>query len=367
MKIMRIVYVFIGAWMLAAGAFAQGDEFSMDDLRNQALQGAVDKARTELAGVQPARNKTIGVLPILGDNANRDMENRLKTALTRTGFTVVEARNDPLWDEIMREIEWGERKNDILDERTLVQFGRLKGIQAVLYGGVDQSIRPERMVFVEIELHLSSLETREHLWGGRFAERRYAAREMRGVVDLDSLVRRALQAAVTDATRGVATAPALADPVTAAILPLSGDLDNYATHLTIDALTSAGNVRLRELDLSTLGEARALLRDQPATADAVLVGAVRDVTPRHLEHDEIYQRTYKAEAEVQLSLEDARTGEKIWSGTGNGIVREVEKDRPIPLIRRLLRDYSRVFIGIGVFIVVVIVWGAFKRATTRVR
>lgn len=365
MKPIRIMYLITAGIIFSAGYIARAD-LTMADIRNQAVQGAVDKAQAELSTLQVARDKTIGILPMGGD-ANREVEQRLMTALTRAGFTVVEARNDPLWDEIMREIEWGDRKQDIVDEATLVKFGQLKGMQAVLYGNVHDLTRPGRMVFVEIELHISSLQTRQHLWGGRFAERRYTAGEMRGVVDLDSLVRRALQSAVADAVKTLVSAPAMSTTRSAALLPLAGDLDGYATGLISDAVTAAGNVTLRELDVRTLGEARALLRDQPTTADAVLVGAVRDLTPRYLVHDEIFQRTFKAEAEVQLRIEDAVSGDILWSGTGNAMVEEVEKEPTIPLVNRLFKEYPKVFIGIGIFLAIVIVWGAFKRSMTRVR
>ncbi len=353
----RWTKVVMGAAMLVCAAGMTGRaNVALEDARDQAAQGAVAKAQTALAGVTAARDRTVAVLPIAG---GRDLgiDGRLRAALTAAGFSVVDAREE-LWDEIVEAIERGERRLDILDERTLVQFGRLREYQVVLYGQVVERIEPGRMVYAEIELHLSSLETREHLWGDRFAERIYLAMDMRGPVALDALVRKALQAAVVEATDTLARAP---EGISAALLPLAGDLDSYATGLVRDAFSALGTVTLREHNLRTRAEARSVLRDQPSMADAVLVGAVRDLTPRYLVRDEILRKVYQAEAEIQLSIEGREAGDILWSNTGSSVVDEVVQ-RTIPeVISKLWEDYARVFIGLGIIIAIALFWNARKR------
>lgn len=100
------------------------------DTMRQALQQAVDEAKASMqAAGLPAEN--VSLLPIQGDQ-NGYVKGLLKNAATAAGLSYVEHGGDPLWDAILSEIEWDERKGDMLDQSTLVKFGQLQDRKSVV-------------------------------------------------------------------------------------------------------------------------------------------------------------------------------------------------------------------------------------------
>ena len=59
------------------------------------------------------------------------LSGRLKSMLNKAGFTCIDGKDDPMLDEILKEIEWSERKSDIIDPSTAVKFGKLKAFAAM--------------------------------------------------------------------------------------------------------------------------------------------------------------------------------------------------------------------------------------------
>ena len=233
-------------------------------------------------------------------------------------------KDDPFWDQVLAEVAWSERKADMLDPATLNRFGRLKAARLLMYGAVRDIAFDGRKGFVEIELHLSSIETKQHLWGQVFARRFYLAQDMQGVVNLDDDARQVLRQVMEKARESLGQSPRLAAVHTLVMTPLSGDLDGYAATLLVGEITKIGSLTLRDVDVQTLAEARQLLRDNPATADAILHGAVRDL------HREPVSRDAKGDvsryrAEVQLRLLSAASGEVLWADTVSSTL-----DRTVP-------------------------------------
>ena len=140
----------------------------------------------------PFGQKTITILPFAG-NFNDVLSGRLKNIITETGFTCVEAKDDPMWNEIVKEIAWDERKSDILDPATIVKFGKLKASQILLYGKVRALDQNADRVYAEIELHAIDIATKQHVWGGSFVCRLYKGKDMQGIVSLDNELRNLLK------------------------------------------------------------------------------------------------------------------------------------------------------------------------------
>lgn len=256
------------------------------------------------------RDATIAILPV-----KRDMDDFalgiLKNAATAAGLNCVEGKEDPFVQEIFKEIEWDERKDDILDPATLARFGKLKAPKLLMYGAVRDATGGNGRAYAELEVHVSSIETKQHLWGQVFARRFYSAPDLVGLVEMDPDVRQLIRQSFERGIVSLQSSPKLNNIQTVAIVPLAGDFDRFVTGL-VENMISKTRLLPKQLDTATLGEARALLRDNPQAADAVLYGAVRDLSRkllnRYPDRDE-----FETSSAVQLTIQDAKTGNVLWS------------------------------------------------------
>lgn len=330
----------------------------------QALQKAVSEAGQSLADASLPEGQTVSVLSVRGDQEGY-VEGLLKNAVTSADIPYVEGGQDPVWDAILREVEWDERKEDMLDPATLSKFGKLKSTQLLLYGTVREVTETPQRVYVELELHLSSIETKQHVWGGIFAHRFYLPDTVQGLMELDEAVRETLKEAVADAGATVTASPKLGDVSTVAVVPFAGDIDGYVEQLAVDMLSNT-ELTPRELDFSTLAEARQAMRDTPDRADAILVGAVRDLS-RELVEELPQKTTYEVRAEVQLSIQNAANGDVLWSQTVSAKTEDVEETSIEETAWSLLKDNPMwtVYALGGLVALIIIV--AFLRSTRRVR
>ncbi|NLB68375.1 MAG: hypothetical protein GX804_01630 [Lentisphaerae bacterium] len=286
-----------------------------EDIR-QAIQGALKEASVSLkqSGIQAG--VPISSLPIHNDK-NGYVESQIKLGVTDAGLQYVEGKTDPFWDEVLSEVAWNTRKADMMDQKTLVTFGKLKASKILIYGTVRAAEKTGRRVYAEIELHASSLETKEHLWGGNFAKRIYlpGPEPIYGITDIPSEIRDPMKAQLgSRVADSLKRASEKLSPIkTVAFVPLAGDVDQYVTLMMRDAI-SGSHLNPKGLDLNTLGEARMLLRDQPVQADALLYGAVRDISQK-LSSRTFASTTWLVEAEIQSCIEDSTSNEVLWSDT----------------------------------------------------
>lgn len=364
---MIAVMALLGCMLTGSTAWAMFPEDVRQALRvmvREAVQPSLSKSGL------PA-DKTISILPISGDQ-DRVLMGLLKHAIQDAGLKCVEGKNDPFWNDVLAEVEWDERKADILDTQTLVTFGKLKATQFLMYGFVREATTSGQRVFVEIELHVSSIETKAHIWGDVFAQRIYKDNAIRGIVEIDESVRRVLaetfekgRASLTDA------AGQLGEIDTAALVPLAGDVDGYVTS-RVEALLSRSTVTPKNLNVSTLGEAEALLRDNPSRADAIVHGSVRDLSRerknRHYLRDGNFMVIdHEVRAEVQLKLQESETGAIPWSTTLTAMTIDPVEITWSDLIYEHPKEAIKLALGTVGVIVLLIVIGMFLRSTRRVR
>lgn len=278
----------------------------------QALRLAADDLRDALRQSTLPKTETLAILPVQGDRDAYAI-GLIKNAATEAGLTCVEGKEDPFWDEVVKEVEWDERKDDILDGATLAKFGRLKAAKLLLYGAVRGAGDTGNRGYAELEVHVSAIETKQHLWGKVFARRFYRPGEVTGLVDIDPDVRQILRQAFDATQTRLKSAEKLQGIRNIAIVPLAGDLDGFVTGLAENML-SGTQFFPKHLDFLTLGEARAYLRDNPAAADAVLSGALRDLSRKKL-NEYPTGTNYEVSASVQLTIQSAKTGDVLWSDT----------------------------------------------------
>lgn len=318
MNMFRKMGLFTAGVVLTAGAtLAQSTEY--DETFRQSVQGAVAEAKAALAATDKVPSgMTLALLPIEGDGDGW-ISGLLKVALTGAGKSCVTAKEDPLFSEILKEIEWDERKADILDAKTIDRFGKLKSAQALVTAHARHASKSGRYVFFELELHVTSIATKEHLWGGVFAKRYYVPNdEVQGLVKMPVQAREAMQRAFREkAAASLKTAAKLKGLKTVAFLPVASDVDGYVGNSLRNAFTDTALVT-KNLDLATLGEARILFRDLPAEqkdgADAICYAVLRDFSATQISSTP-NSKTYRVIADVQACIEKASSREQLWSDT----------------------------------------------------
>ena len=306
----KIIPGFVAAAALAAAA----QSLNYDESYRQAVQGAMDEAESALAASPIPAGSAVAILPIEGD-PDGWLANQLKIALTKAGKTCVEGKEDPMWDEVLKEIEWDERKEDILDAATLDSFGKLKSAQTLLYAFVRSRELTDRYAFFEIELHATVIATKQHVWGGVFAKRHYKPgfESVGRVDDIPVALREAMQTKVRDAlAKSINESEKLGAVKSVAFLPLTADVRDYALSIVRDALARTRLTPLN-LDLKTLAEARMQVRDKPGQADGVMYGALRDLSARVVD-DSPKGKVWEYCVEVQLCVESAARAQ-LWSDT----------------------------------------------------
>lgn len=341
--------------MVSAADFNEG--------ASQALRSAVDAAVADAVSAGVFETAPIALLPIRGDRDGY-VAGMLLGELTKAGFNCVEAKNSPFWDEIMKEVEWDTRKADMLDGATISAFGKLKSAKALVYGTLRRVEGDRNPAYAEIELHMSAIETKAHLWGGLFGKRFYKPGAVVGLTSIDEDVRDALGQIVEKGMESLSQKAGLKSLASIALVKLPGDLDGYVGNRVRDMLAKAG-LAAKELDLATLGQARLMLRDAPDRAAALLHGSVRDLS-KALKEELPLKKIYDVRAEVQLVIEDAKTGNVLWSDTLSAVTQAEDTVSAQSKIWQIIRQ-PKVALGIVGGIVVLIVLVKMGRAMTRVR
>jgi hypothetical protein len=129
-----------------------------------AEDAAVEALKTmRRAGVSEGR---IAVLPLTDDQKN--VTPVFKAELGRyPGLFEIYVRDDSEWNKLLSEIEFSDRRSDVMDPATLQKFGAIKGVDALLYGSVrEASVDYAGNGTVRLALTLSEVETGRRLWSG---------------------------------------------------------------------------------------------------------------------------------------------------------------------------------------------------------
>lgn len=161
--VMRWAVLFLPFLMIHFGAvdgFAEGS-YTLD----RAVEEAVSQAQSSLAKASLPGVEQIAIAP-LWDDDDLYVTDLLKTKGSSIGYKIF-VRDDREWKQLLDEIKWGTLREDIMSEETIQKFGRIEGVDAILYG----TVRERKTVIgplygrVRLNLHLSVVETGEQVWG----------------------------------------------------------------------------------------------------------------------------------------------------------------------------------------------------------
>ena len=160
LKNWAMMMVVIATAVCAASPAMAGEEERLQRSSDKAVrQIGEELARTAFPNV-----KHVAVMPLRGD-IDDYATSILKSAVTKTSYSLF-TRSDEVWDNLLAEIEWGVRREDIMDPKTVQKFGQIQGVDAILYGriwdrGVNLwSIRGH----IKLSVNLADVETGQILW-----------------------------------------------------------------------------------------------------------------------------------------------------------------------------------------------------------
>ena len=314
---MKKIVVLIFCVLAAFSALANRAAFIADDDARQALYGALDSAYESLKSA-PFGKAPIAVLPLKAGHSI--LAGRLKNVLVKSGFVCVEGKEDPMWDEILKEIEWDERKDDILDPETVVRFGKLKAAKIIFQCDVRVLDKNSDRIYAEIELRATDIATKQIIWGGSFAYRHYIGKNIQGIITLDTDLRMLLRKSFAEAQKSITT-PQIAGKLdkikTVIVVPVSGDLDSYITNQATAMLTQT-HMMPQNPHVSSLVQIRSAARDGFVKSDAIFYGSLRALhktKPTVTQVGKDMVTTQEVFAEMQFFIEDAKNGNILWGDT----------------------------------------------------
>jgi hypothetical protein len=308
---------------LAVGLAPARAEWSREGI--EALNQCIKNAQADLAQSNLPKDEPLAILPVCGDSNSR-VRNLLKIAATDAGLRVVEEKNDPIVAELVSEAEWDERTGNWLNPKThagifnpekLTQFGELMAAKMLMYAYVREVSGGAGQGYAEVEVHVTSIVTKQHLWGRTFPWRFYSGPEVTGLTGLEPELRKALKDSFDQCLPKLQADANLKGIRSVAVVPLSCDVQGYTTDLAKSLLSRAQLHPKENLNFQTRGEAQTMLRNDQQVADALLYGAVRDLKMR--KRGSYPNRTeYDIFTSVQLTIQSTRTGELLWAQTLEG-------------------------------------------------
>ncbi len=156
-------YCFI-AVLISNSSLAQIEQRAIDLAAEQA--GARLCAELESSSIE---NCNIAFLPLFRDGTQKETTQiypviRAELARSSLRFPLY-TRDETVWDSLVGEIDFGARRQDIMDTATIQRFGNVKGVDALLYGEVrEASATSDGKGTVRISVYLSDVETGQLLW-----------------------------------------------------------------------------------------------------------------------------------------------------------------------------------------------------------
>jgi|GEM_PF-4498722 len=136
---------------------------------DRAIDYAAGDASVEMLKAFQAANVSAGriaMLPLVNDTQR--LYPVVRAELSRyPGLYEFYVRDDAEWSVLLSEIEFGDRRGDVMNPATIQKFGRIPGVSALLYGSVrEASVDADGNGIVRLALTLSEVETGRQLWSG---------------------------------------------------------------------------------------------------------------------------------------------------------------------------------------------------------
>jgi hypothetical protein len=115
--------------------------------------------------------RRFAVLPLQDDPDKGYFTLQLQNCFTETcsakGFELYAPRNGSEWEQFLAEIKWDQQNSDAMAVDTVQGFGRIRGIQGLIFGRVvSVTVSEQGDLKVRVSLQAYLVETGRQLWGG---------------------------------------------------------------------------------------------------------------------------------------------------------------------------------------------------------
>lgn len=134
-----------------------------DETSDKAAQEAITNAMDSLSAQEFPEVVRIAVVPLRND-PDKAITDILKISVTKTKYDII-LRDDEEWAELLKNIEWETRREDIMNPDTVQELGGILGVDALLYGTVKEIDEAFIRTKVRLNLNLANVQTGQLLWG----------------------------------------------------------------------------------------------------------------------------------------------------------------------------------------------------------
>lgn len=155
---MKFLTGLMGALMCITSTYGAAREI------DYAIEDAAVKTIQELTD----RNIAINNIAFVGLAADKgDLTATFRSGLLRVpGSYNFFTRDDKEFNILLSEIEFGDRRGDVMDQSTIKQFGKIQGVDALLYGKLQEATVEGTDGIVRVVMTLANVETGQLLWSG---------------------------------------------------------------------------------------------------------------------------------------------------------------------------------------------------------
>ncbi len=138
---------------------------------NMGVDYATEDAALKTIWELNQRSIKVGNIAFIGISGagGKELAHVFRGGLLRTsGNYKFFTRDDKEFDILLSEIEFGVRKEDVMNQATIQKFGKIEGVDALLYGrllGVEVDATSKK-TYARLNLSLGDVETGQILWSG---------------------------------------------------------------------------------------------------------------------------------------------------------------------------------------------------------
>ncbi len=149
--------------------YALQEGLDLDKFKDAAQKAAADVWKNYVSSVSDFKVTSFAVLPLQkdveGDYTALQLRNQFTEVCGPQGLQLF-SRVDPEWNLLLKEIAWGENYADTMDQSTVQKFGRIKGVQALVFSRITGATKTDTEgVKLRLNVQVFEVETGQQLWG----------------------------------------------------------------------------------------------------------------------------------------------------------------------------------------------------------
>ena len=334
MKRITLTIFFIIACVIYADG-ADKKEQNQEFPYKLAIDAALNNMQESIKKAPFAKQSVAILLPekqfkgILNKEQSTYLAGRISNILIQSGYNLILEEDDSALKSAVEKLLNSDKKDskagqgDGKDEKKF-NLGKLTEAQVLLYCSIDDLGEYAGYRCAEMTVYAADVLSSKLVWGGTFYGRESINNEVVGVIELDKDLRGLLKDIYEEAEKSLqepAVQAKLGEIKLVSVLPINGDIDQYASVLSYELISKQQNLRAISPNIPTLAMA---CRNYGATgnqvADSVFWGILREISEKDVariidEDKYTATKTVLKRAEIQMSIIDIATRSILWSRT----------------------------------------------------